>query len=417
MSANQQWIRSVTALPLPTIKTPVTNPYISNSVNLLLAGGCQTGLVVTLAGVSPADVITPAESLTTLCANSNYSFTVAKPDGSYTLTITQTDGVIVSGGVSLTWKKDTVAPVTTLSSKPAITNYSTTAEFVFRVSETATSLCSLNGSSFNTCTSPLSYDSMTNGSHTLTIKSVDVAGNSESSPVSYTWTQAGYKTLALYHFDSLAPMLDSSLYTGGNNSSLINTGTTNQDTGKFLQARFINGSTTYASTANNPAHSAINSYLTLEAWVKIQSISNNASAPLISKMDTSGKSFEFGIRKQGGSGKYLIYFRGSLDGTSFVEPKPVLLSSEDVSNLTTKFNHVAVTWSLGTVKYYFNGVLKGSATVGAVGSAKLANSAAKIYIGNGSAGSLTGTIDEARISQVVRWNSGFTPPSSANTAD
>ncbi len=67
--------------------------------------------------------------------------------------------------------------------------------------------------------------------------------------------------------------------------------------------------------------------------------------------------------------KYYIYFRGSLNGTSYTEIKSSVLTAVEQAALTTGFNHVAVTWNLGSVKYYFNGVSKGTGSIGTVRTA------------------------------------------------
>jgi hypothetical protein len=47
--------------------------------------------------------------------------------------------------------------------------------------------CSIDGSSFSTCSSPVQYDSLANGSHKAEIMAVDNSGNEDPSPSSLTW--------------------------------------------------------------------------------------------------------------------------------------------------------------------------------------------------------------------------------------
>lgn len=415
--AAQQWIKDSTALPLPTIDTPATDPFISNSTNLILSGTCQTGLTVQLGGVLAADVLTPSNSLTTTCAGSSYSFTILKPDGTYALSIYQTDGVTNSGTVTRTWTKDTVEPNTTLSSSPVNPNYSNLASFVFSSNESGSTECSLDGAAYATCVSPLTYVDLANTSHTLNIRSIDTANNVESTPASHTWTQEASKAIALYHFDAAAPMLDSSNYSGGSSNTLTDNASANLASAKFAEGRTMATTANYAYVADNPSQQAIASYLTLEAQVQLTGLPGSY-APIISKINTSAptkESFEYGIRKQGA--KYYIYFRGSLNGTSYTEVRSTSLSGAEETALTASFNHIAVTWSLGSIKFYFNGVSKGSGSIGTVGSAKLASSAAAMRIGYNGTTALNGSVDEVRVSQVVRWPTSFTPPVSAYTAD
>ena len=45
--------------------------------------------------------------------------------------------------------------------------------------------CSVDGSSFSTCTSPAEYDNLSNGSHVIEVGAQDNAGNKDPSPSSF----------------------------------------------------------------------------------------------------------------------------------------------------------------------------------------------------------------------------------------
>ena len=407
----QQWVKDSASLPIPVIVNPDTNPFISNQVNLVLSGNCQSGLTVQLSGVLAADVLTPAGSLTLACSGGGtFSYTITKPDGTYNLAVNQTNGIITSGDALLTWTKDTVEPNTTLSSQPPATNYSTLANFVFSSSEPGTFECSVDAGAFATCSSPLLLTNLSNASHNINIRSIDNAGNVESTPVSYTWIQQGYKTIALYHLDLASPTTDSSLY--ANNSFTTDT-TIDAGAAKFAEGRRMNAAANFLSVNDTSSQQAISSALTLDSWVKLNALpGGNTNLPVISKIIGATHSFEYGIKKQGSN--YYIFFRGSLNGTSSTEKRS---TSIDDTILTTQFNHIAITWDLGTVKFYYNGVAKGSGVIGTAGTSKLAASASPMRIGYNGTVSLNGQVDEARISQVVRWTTGFTPDASAYTAD
>src|SRR5690606_24962296 len=119
--------------PTPTILSPSTNPFRSNTNELMLSGECQTGLVVTLGGnVLAGEVTSPAGSLTQVCANSSYSFVISKAgNGTYNLTLKQTSGIIDSGTASLQWIFDNVAPLTTIQTVPSDPNLYVAATFTF----------------------------------------------------------------------------------------------------------------------------------------------------------------------------------------------------------------------------------------------------------------------------------------------
>ena len=48
--------------------------------------------------------------------------------------------------------------------------------------------CSIDGSSFSACTSPVQYSSLADGAHILEARSLDNSGNKDPSPASFTWT-------------------------------------------------------------------------------------------------------------------------------------------------------------------------------------------------------------------------------------
>ena len=415
---NQQWIRDSGALPLPTIDVPSADPYISNQTPISLSGTCQSGLTVTLSGVAPGDVTSPANSLTQTCVNASYTYIISAADGSYTLSVLQTNGITNSGSVTRSWTKDTVAPNTTITSSPAATNYSTTAEFTFTSSEAnSTFECSLNSAPYTSCTTPLIYTDLANGAYTLNVRASDQANNVDASPATYSWTQDANNTIALWHFDSTSPLADSSNYSGGAKNDLTDNASANDATGKFAEARSMLTTANYVFVANTSSQQAISSFLTLEAQVQFNALPGNGGyAPIVSKINGGLASFEYGLRRQGG-GKYFLYFRGSTNGTSFTEVRSTSLTGAEETAMTSAFNHLAVTWNLGTVKFFINGVAKGTATIGTVGTAKLAASNAQLRVGYNGTSSVNASVDEVRISQKVRWNGGFTPPASAYTAD
>ncbi len=414
--ALQDWVRDSFALPMVTIATPSAEPFISSLAEIVLSGDCETGLTVVLQGVSSTDVVTPSNSLNLTCVDAAYSFTITKPDGTYNLSLYQTNGVSNSAQTAKTWTKDTVEPNTTLDSQPGATNYALVSSFTFSSNESPVIFqCSLDGAVYGTCASPLNYSSLANGVHTLNVRAVDQAGNIDSTPASFTWTQEAFNTIALYHFNSTAPLLDSGLYSGGVKNDLTDNSSGNV-AGQFSEGRSMLTTANYTTVANTPSQAAVGSYLTLEAFMKLNALPGSY-APIISKINSGASlaSFEYGIRKQGS--KYYIYFRGSTNGTTYTEVKSPALSATEETALTANYSHVAVTWNLGSIKFYFDGVLKGTASIGTVGSARLSPSTAALRIGYNGTNTLNGSVDEARISQIVRWSTNFTAPSAEYTAD
>jgi peptidoglycan/xylan/chitin deacetylase (PgdA/CDA1 family) len=87
-----------------------------------------------------------------------------------------------------TIKVDTDPPHTTIESKPLADSNNVDADFSFTANEQAMFECSLDGGSFENCTSPHAVSGLANGSHTFEVRSTDLLGTLEASPPSYTWT-------------------------------------------------------------------------------------------------------------------------------------------------------------------------------------------------------------------------------------
>ena len=129
-------------------------------------------------------------------------------DGAHILEATSIDnsGNRDSSPASFTWTVDTVPPDTLIDSATdgnatTLTDGSTTESrsISFTFSGTDTSIeedeevginhfeCSIDGSSFSNCTSPVQYDNISSGSHIVEIRTQDNAGNLDPSPSSFTW--------------------------------------------------------------------------------------------------------------------------------------------------------------------------------------------------------------------------------------
>ena len=87
------------------------------------------------------------------------------------------------------WAVDTTAPDTSITAGPSGSTAATAAQFTFTSNEIgATFRCSLDGGPFSTCTSPLSLSNLTEAAHSLVVRAVDAAGNTDPSPASRAWT-------------------------------------------------------------------------------------------------------------------------------------------------------------------------------------------------------------------------------------
>ena len=112
-------------------------------------------------------------------------------DGDYTIRVRATDTAtnVQSTPVSRTFTIDTAAPNTTISAQPNDPTNSTAPSFSFTSTEGGSSFeCQLDGGGYSACTSPKSYTSQTQASHTFLVRATDPAGNVDATPASYTWT-------------------------------------------------------------------------------------------------------------------------------------------------------------------------------------------------------------------------------------
>ena len=90
---------------------------------------------------------------------------------------------------SRTWTVDTVAPQTTIDSGPTGPTSSSSAVFSFSSSEPGSTFqCSLNGGGFSLCTSPATYNGLTEGAKTFEVRATDAAGNQDATPALRNWT-------------------------------------------------------------------------------------------------------------------------------------------------------------------------------------------------------------------------------------
>jgi hypothetical protein len=121
-------------------------------------------------------------------------------DGSHTFSVRATDTAANMDATPAvyTWTVDTTAPDTTIgpTTPPADTS-SANATFDFTANEPgSTFACRLDGGAYGACTTPASYSALGDGLHTFDVRATDSAGNTDSSPASYSW-----------HIDNVSPAM------------------------------------------------------------------------------------------------------------------------------------------------------------------------------------------------------------------
>ncbi len=84
---------------------------------------------------------------------------------------------------------DTTPPETSISSGPPASTTATAASFSFDSSEAGSSFeCSLDSSTWASCTSPKAYSGLTLAAHRFSVRARDAAGNLDQTPASRDWT-------------------------------------------------------------------------------------------------------------------------------------------------------------------------------------------------------------------------------------
>ena len=172
--------RSVTidnTAPLaPTLTSTPANPTNSTAPSFSFTGEAGTTFQCSLDGAAFAGCTSPKA----------YSGLAA---GSHTFQVRQTDAAGNTGpAASYTWTIDTTAPTApSITSNPPALSNSTSASFSFTGEAGATFACQLDGGGFTPCTTPKSYSSVADGSHTFQVRQTDAAGNTGPA-ASYAWT-------------------------------------------------------------------------------------------------------------------------------------------------------------------------------------------------------------------------------------
>ena len=87
---------------------------------------------------------------------------------------------------------DKTAPTTTVDSGPPAATNVTSAELSFAGADALSGVkrleCRLDNGEYAACESPLRFNGLADGSHTLSVRAVDVADNVDATPATHTWT-------------------------------------------------------------------------------------------------------------------------------------------------------------------------------------------------------------------------------------
>jgi Ca2+-binding RTX toxin-like protein len=183
--AELSWTVGSTTLEAPAIASPADNSY-NNTGNITVSGTAEPGNTVELFdGAASVGVVTTN-------ASGDWSKELGGvTEGSHTYTAKTTDAAGNTSAASngRTIIVDTTPPETAIDSGPSGTSNSASATFAFSSTEPNSRFeCALDGASFNSCTSPKDYANLSAGSHAFEVRATDVAGNTDPTPASRTWT-------------------------------------------------------------------------------------------------------------------------------------------------------------------------------------------------------------------------------------
>ena len=176
----------------PTVTLADPGTPVAGTVSLTAtASDASTGIQQVVFQRSPAG----GSTWTTIGTDSASPYstswnTGAIADGNYDLRAVATDSAGNSNTDLVASRRvDNTAPDTTIDSSPADPSNNTTPSFAFSSSESGSTFeCRIDGGSWTSCSSPHTLAALGAGSHTFDLRATDIAGNTDTTPASYTWT-------------------------------------------------------------------------------------------------------------------------------------------------------------------------------------------------------------------------------------
>jgi Bacterial Ig-like domain len=149
----------------------------------LAVGGALDGN----AGAVPAGAYHDYDVSAAVTANGTYSF-LTTTTSTDSLDVASRENTAVNRPPLLELRIDPPPDTSVDSGPPALAN-SASASFAFSSNDAgSTFACKLDAGAYAPCTSPKAYSGLANGSHTLSVRATDVAGSTDPSPATYTWT-------------------------------------------------------------------------------------------------------------------------------------------------------------------------------------------------------------------------------------
>ncbi|WP_158267515.1 LamG-like jellyroll fold domain-containing protein [Adhaeribacter arboris] len=193
ITLDQTFTITVGLLPLTPVMVGVSEDTgnatdaITADNSLTLTGTAQAGVTVKIVAAGLGDMGTTTSDA---AGNWTFAFPNILPDGVYSFTANATNSANQEGPFSAPFRVeiDTKAPETSIISAPLTNSNSTAATFDFTSSETGALFeISLDNAAYAAATNPLALTGLTEGTHELKVRAVDIAGNMDATPASHTW--------------------------------------------------------------------------------------------------------------------------------------------------------------------------------------------------------------------------------------
>jgi len=173
----------------PTTNTDGT--ALTDFGGFTIVKGTAPNVCAATSGVTSLDVgnqgvpVTPLPNTTVPMALSS----LALPQGLNFVLVKAYDTGANSSGCSLeiSFNFDSIPPDTTITTGPSGTVTTGDASFSFTATEPGTFECKLDAGSFLPCTTPKAYTGLAGGSHTFSVRAIDLALNVDPTPAASTW--------------------------------------------------------------------------------------------------------------------------------------------------------------------------------------------------------------------------------------
>jgi len=181
-------------------------------------------------------------------ANGTYAFVTTTASTDATI-VAARENTAVNRPPLLELRVDPPPDTSVDSGPPAIAN-SASASLAFSSNDAgSTFACKLDAAAYVPCTSPTAYSGLANGSHTLSVRATDVAGSTDPSPATYTWT-----------VDTAAPAAPTLSLTPGSDTGASSTDRITNDTSPTFTGTAEQGSVvTVSANALNLGNAIVNS--------------------------------------------------------------------------------------------------------------------------------------------------------------